>query len=201
MQPLPFPISDKEDIMKFQDLITLCAAVAVGLVLIAAPAIAVDMTKEKALMNDSWLTAKTKIALFADPRIKGGQIDVESTAGQVMIRGKVDSIVAKHAAEDIAKGINGVKSVKNDLEVVTPSTRQDVQAEDTAITASIKERITKDKDARLEKAGIGIQTNAGVVSLTGEVPDIITSAHASWTARQVPGVKSVKNDLTLKEKQ
>ena len=42
--------------------------------------------------------------------------------------------------------------------------------------------------------------NAGVVSLTGEVPDITTSAQASWTTRQVPGVKSVKNDLTVKEK-
>ena len=29
----------------------------------------------------------------------------------------------------------------------------------------------------------------------------MTSANASWTAWQVPGVKSVKNDLTLKEKQ
>jgi hyperosmotically inducible protein len=187
--------------MKFQDLITLCATVAVGLVLIAAPAIAVDMTKEKALMNDSWLTAKTKIALFADSRIKGGQIDVESTDGQVMIRGKVDSLVAKNAAGDIAKGINGVKSVKNDLEVVTPETRKEVRAEDNAITAGVKERIAKDKDSRLDKAGIGIQTNAGVVSLTGEVPDIITSAHASATAWKVPGVKSVKNDLTFKEKQ
>ena len=41
---------------------------------------------------------------------------------------------------------------------------------------------------------------SGVVSLTGEVMDIMTSANASWTTRQVPGVKSVKNDLTVKEK-
>jgi osmotically-inducible protein OsmY len=41
---------------------------------------------------------------------------------------------------------------------------------------------------------------SGVVSLTGEVKDIMTSANASWTTRQVPGVKSVKNDLTVKEK-
>jgi osmotically-inducible protein OsmY len=38
-----------------------------------------------------------------------------------------------------------------------------------------------------------------VVSLSGEVPDLMTSAQASWTAWQVPGVKSVKNDLTVKE--
>ena len=41
---------------------------------------------------------------------------------------------------------------------------------------------------------------SGVVSLSGEVQDLMTSAQASWTAWQVPGVKSVKNDLTVKEK-
>ena len=55
-------------------------------------------------------------------------------------------------------------------------------------------------DMNLKTAGIAVQTNAGVVSLTGEVKDIMTSANASWTTRQVAGVKSVKNDLTVKEK-
>jgi len=56
------------------------------------------------------------------------------------------------------------------------------------------------QDAQLKTAGIRAQTNAGVVSLSGEVPDLTTSAQASWSAWQVPGVKSVKNDLTVKEK-
>ena len=51
-------------------------------------------------------------------------------------------------------------------------------------------------DVQTEQVG----PDAFVVSLTGEVRDILTSANASWTARQVPGVKSVKNDLTVKEK-
>jgi len=55
-------------------------------------------------------------------------------------------------------------------------------------------------DSQLKTADIAVQTNAGIVSLTGEVKDIMTSANASWTTRQVPGVKSVKNDLTVKEK-
>ncbi|TLY17647.1 MAG: BON domain-containing protein, partial [Nitrospirae bacterium] len=38
------------------------------------------------------------------------------------------------------------------------------------------------------------------VSLTGEVPDLTTSAKASWTAWKVSGVKSVKNDLTVMNK-
>jgi hyperosmotically inducible periplasmic protein len=184
--------------MKTHYLITLCAAVVVGAMLIAAPATAADMTKEKALINDSWITAKTKIALAADGRVKGRQIDVETTKGVVMLRGKVDSDVAKQAAEDIAKKLDGVKTVKNDLEVVAPAKREAVEEKDEAITERVKEHFAK--DAHLKKANIAVQTNAGVVSLTGEVPDLMTSANASWTAWFVPGAKSVKNDLTVKEK-
>lgn len=50
-------------------------------------------------------------------------------------------------------------------------------------------------DSRLKDADINVYTNAGVVSMADEVPDITTSAQASWTTRQVPGVKSVKEDL------
>ena len=193
-----FHISVKEKIMKTHYLVTLCTALVVGAALIAVPATAVDISKEKTLVNDSWLTAKTKIALAADGRVKGRQIDVETTKGVVMLRGKVDSDEAKQAAGDITKMLDGVKTVKNDLKVVAPSKREAVEEKDEAITARVKEQIAK--DAHLKKADIAVQTNAGVVSLTGEVKDIMTSANASWTAWFVPGVKSVKNDLTVKEK-
>jgi len=183
--------------MKTHYLVTLCTALVVGAALITVPATAVDVSKEKALVNDSWLTAKTKIALAADGRVKGRQIDVETTNNVVMLRGKVDSDAAKQAAEDITKMLDGVKSVKNDLAVVAPSKREAIDDKDEAITTRVNTQIAK--DANLKNAGISAQTNAGVVSLTGEVKDIMTSANASWTAWQVPGVKSVKNDLTVKE--
>jgi len=117
----------------------------------------------------------------------------------VMIRGKVDSDEAKHAAEETAKGIDGVQSVKNELQVVAPSKRKAVEYKDDAITAYVKKQIAK--ESSLKNAGISVQTNAGVVSLTGEVRDIMTSAYASWTAWKVHGVKSVKNDLTVTDNQ
>jgi hyperosmotically inducible protein len=184
--------------MKTSYSVTLCIALVVGAALIAVPATAVDVSKEKALVNDSWLTAKTKIALAADARVKGRQIEVETTEGRVVLRGKVDSDEAKRAAEGITAGLDGVKTVKNELQVVAPSTRDAVEEKDEAITVRVKDHFAK--DAHLKHAAIDVQTNAGVVSLTGEVRDIMTSAQASWTARQVPGVKSVKNDLTVKEK-
>jgi hyperosmotically inducible protein len=115
-----------------------------------------------------------------------------------MIRGKVDSDAAKQAAEGIAKGIDGVKSVKNELQVVAPAKREAIDDKDDSITTRVNAQIAK--DSYLKDAGIHAQTNAGVVSLSGEVSSLMTSAQASWTAWQVPGVKSVKNDLTVKGK-
>jgi hyperosmotically inducible protein len=184
--------------MNTRYVLTLCTALVVGGALLTGSALALGKADEKTPINDSWLTAKTKIALFADARVKGSEINVETTQGAVMIRGKVDSDAAKQAAEGIAKGIEGVKSVKNDLQVIAPSKREAINDKDEAITTRVNEQIAK--DSYLRGAGIHTQTNAGVVSLTGEVSNLMTSAQASWTAWQVPGVKSVKNDLTVKEK-
>jgi hyperosmotically inducible protein len=184
--------------MNTRYVLTLCTALVVGGILISGSAHALGKADEKTPMTDSWITAKAKIALFADSRVKGSDINVETAQGAMMIRGKVDSDAAKQAAEGIAKGIEGVKSVKNDLQVVAPAKREATDDKDEAITARVNEQISK--DAHLKTAGIHAQTNAGVVSLTGEVTDLMTSANASWSAWQVPGVKSVKNDLTVKEK-
>jgi len=193
-----FYISVKEKIMNTRYVLRYCTALVIGGALITGSAHAVSKADEKTPINDTWMTAKTKIALFADPRIKGSEINVETTQGLVMIRGKVDSDEAKQAAEGIAKGIDGVKSVKNELQVVAPSKREAIDDKDASITTRVNAQIAK--DSYLKDAGIHAQTNAGVVSLSGEVSSLMTSAQASWTAWQVPGVKSVKNDLTVKEK-
>src|SRR5512143_2253581 len=188
----------KEKIMQTRTVLTFCTALMIGGALLTGSANALGKADEKTPINDAYVTAKTKIALFADARVKGSEINVETNQGAMMLRGKVDSDTAKQAAEGIAKGIDGVKSVKNDLQVVAPSKREAIDDKDEAITKRVNEQIAKDPS--LTKAGIHAQTNAGVVSLTGEVQDLMSSANASSIAWQVPGVKSVKNDLTVKEK-
>jgi hyperosmotically inducible periplasmic protein len=98
-----------------------------------------------------------------------------------------------HAASKTHK-----KTVKNELQVVAPAKREAIDDKDASITTRVNAQIAK--DSYLKDAGIHAQTNAGVVSLSGEVSSLMTSAQASWTVWQVPGVKSVKNDLTVKEK-
>lgn len=149
------------------------------------------MQDAKTGMTDSWLTAKTKIALFADERIKGGQISVETVKGTVSLRGKVDSEDAKAAAGSVTKSVEGVKSVRNDLEVVSPGDRKMVDTSDKDITRQVEGRLSN--DAQLRK--VDVRTDGGAVILTGAVSSIGASARASELARGVPGVRMVKNEL------
>ena len=149
----------------------------------------------KTMVTDSWVTSKTKISLFADERVKGTQVSVDTTNGVVHLRGKVDSAEAKSAAGEIAKGIDGVKSVKNDLQVVAPTARKAVDANDKDIAKAVESRMSK--DANLKK--LDVRTDGGVVTLTGEVSSIMVAAKASEQARMVSGVKSVKNELTVRQ--
>jgi hyperosmotically inducible periplasmic protein len=143
-------------------------------------------------VSDSWLTAKTKIALFGDDRIKGGQVSVETVKGVVSLRGKVDSDNARVAAGSVAQAVEGVKSVRNDLQVVPAVDRKVVEASDKDITRRVEGRLAK--DAQLKK--IDVRTDGGAVILTGAVSSIGVSARASELARGVPGVRMVKNELT-----
>jgi hyperosmotically inducible periplasmic protein len=159
---------------------------------------AVDKTKEvakdaKVAVTDSWVTSKTKIALFSDDRVKGSQVKVETKDGVVHLRGKVDSAEAKAAATSVAQGIDGVKSVKNDLQVVSPGARKAVDAKDADIVKAVESRVRREGD--LKK--VDVRADSGVVTLTGEVPTITASAKASEVARGVNGVRSVKNELTF----
>ena len=73
--------------MNTRYVLTLCTALVIGGAFLSGSAQALDKVNEKTPINDTWLTAKTKIALAADGRVKGRQIDVETTKGQVMLRG------------------------------------------------------------------------------------------------------------------
>lgn len=174
------------------------------IVMLAATQLFAGSYSKKAQIQDSWLTAKTKIALAADSRVKGSQVSVETRKRVVTLRGKVDSDTALEAAISIASRIEDVKSVRNDLQVVPPSQRDVVEEKDEIITQRVLDHIARDAyvmdDASLKNASIGVVTNAGVVSLTGTVSDLLVSAQASWTTWQVKGVKSVKNDLIVSRK-
>ena len=150
------------------------------------------MEEAKTAVSDSWITGKTKIALYADSRVSGTQINVDTMSGTVHLRGKVDSAAAKAAAEDVARGIEGVRGVKNELQVVPPSMKNVVEARDDEITQKVKARF--EADPRMKS--LDVRTDNGVVTIEGKLPSITDSARASQLAREVPGVRAVRNDTT-----
>jgi osmotically-inducible protein OsmY len=58
-----------------------------------------------------------KAALVADPTTKAHQISVETFQGVVQLSGFVDTSEAKMRASQVAENIEGVKNVKNELEL------------------------------------------------------------------------------------
>jgi len=66
-------------------------------------------------IDDSVITTKIKAELAADDFLKSFEISVESRKGIVQLSGFVDSQKAVNKAGQIARGVQGVKSVKNDL--------------------------------------------------------------------------------------
>jgi len=153
-----------------------------------------SMAKDaKVTVTDSWVTSKTKIALFADERVKGRQISVETKDGMVMLRGKVDSEEAKMAAGDVAKRVEQVKGVRNELQVVPPADRPRVDTDDKAIMSMVEQRLKEDR--QLKGAKINARVDSGIVTLTGEVKSLALSSRASEVLSDVPGVRAVRNDL------
>ena len=67
------------------------------------------------VVDDSVITGKVKAALVADPTTKAHQIEVETFKGTVQLSGFVDDAAARTRAVEVAKNIEGVKNVKNDL--------------------------------------------------------------------------------------
>jgi osmotically-inducible protein OsmY len=65
--------------------------------------------------DDSTITAKVKSAILGDPDLKVLQINVETFKGVVQLSGFVNSTQAVSRAVEVARGVSGVKSVKNNL--------------------------------------------------------------------------------------
>lgn len=69
------------------------------------------------VIDDSVITGKVKTALIADSTTKAHQIEVETYRGTVQLSGFVDSAEQRRRAVEIARSVEGVRHVKNSLEL------------------------------------------------------------------------------------
>jgi osmotically-inducible protein OsmY len=68
-------------------------------------------------IDDTAISAKVKAAFAADPTVKATEINVETYEGTVQLSGFVAQPQDAQRAADIARGIKGVRAVKNDVRV------------------------------------------------------------------------------------
>jgi osmotically-inducible protein OsmY len=71
-------------------------------------------------VTDDYLVDEIRSKLASDQIVKGGAIEVEVHDGAVVLKGKVEEERQKDKAEKVAKKVNGVKSVKNEIVLSRP---------------------------------------------------------------------------------
>jgi hyperosmotically inducible protein len=69
------------------------------------------------VVDDGAITAKVKAALAGDSRTKAHQVNVETHEGAVQLSGFVDTAEAKSTAGELARAVEHVRSVDNQLDV------------------------------------------------------------------------------------
>jgi osmotically-inducible protein OsmY len=68
-------------------------------------------------IDDSAISTKVKTALHADEDVSGFQVNVETFKGVVQLSGFVDTAAQAQKAEQIARRVEGVEEVRNNLTV------------------------------------------------------------------------------------
>lgn len=173
--------------------------------------------------NDAQITSKVNSAMTQEERLRAANLEVEAKDGVVTLKGKVASEQAKERAAELARGVEGVQSVRNELEVdqqaaagsqertgamgagaasgAQASGEQDrsrgigAAVNDAAITAKVNTGLSVDK--RLSAMDIDVDTENGVVTLKGKAPTEEAKRHAEEIARNVQDVRSVQNQLQV----
>ncbi|HEF0076917.1 MULTISPECIES: molecular chaperone OsmY [Citrobacter] len=153
-----------------------------------------SMNKVGNFMDDSTLTAKVKAALVDHESIKSTDISVKTDQKVVTLSGFVESQAQAEEAVKVAKGVEGVTSVRDKLHVRdSKNTSVKGYAGDTAITSEVKAKLLADDIVPSRK--VKVETTDGVVQLSGTVDSQAQSDRAESIAKAIDGVKSVKNDL------
>lgn len=72
-------------------------------------------------ISDTTITAQVKAALGADDRTSALDIDVDTREGVVTLTGTVESNAERRAAARVARSVEGVQEVVNELQSLAPS--------------------------------------------------------------------------------
>ncbi len=112
------------------------AGLTLGMLSFAAAASA-QAAKAPDTLNDAWITTQVYARFFADPDIKGRNIDVDTTGGVVTLSGEVHSASERAQAVAKARATAGVTRVVDKL-TMTPGERP--------LTADVRDKAAAARD-------------------------------------------------------
>ncbi|MBY0340635.1 MAG: BON domain-containing protein [Rhodocyclaceae bacterium] len=94
---------------------TVCLSLTLALVVGCASTRTQESTGQ--YFDDTAITTKVKSAIFSEPTLKSAEINVETFKGVVQLSGFVSSQTQINKAVEVARDVNGVKSVRNDMRI------------------------------------------------------------------------------------
>jgi len=167
---------------------------------VAFPVLAGDMKGET---KDAWITGKIETVYLLNTHLNGFDIDTDVKNGAVHLTGKVESSIDRDLAGELAKGIDGVTRVDNDLTVdakARPTTNQSGRSfsawvSDATTTAEVKSKLLA--NGNTHGLQIDVDTESGVVTLSGKVKSAEEKQLAAEIARNAGDVRDVHNKLMV----
>jgi hyperosmotically inducible periplasmic protein len=162
---------------------------------------------DKETPKDGWITGKLEATYALNRHLNAFDINTETTNGVVHLTGAVESDIDRDLAGELAKGINGVVSVDNDL-TIKPDARKAVSetsehrkfsvfVDDATTTAMVKSKLLANPNTK--GLQIDVDTRGDVVTLNGEVSSNEEKQLAEELARNTGDVKQVRNQLVVKK--
>jgi hyperosmotically inducible protein len=145
--------------------------------------------------SDAWMAFKIRSRLLVKGNVSAASTKVEVKDAHVMLTGTADNVAQKELTGIYASEIDGVKTVQNDL-VVTDKPTLGEKIDDASITSQVKYALLTHKATSAVKTKV--VTSDGVVLVTGEAATDAERSLVTKLAKDVRGVNSVTNKMTVK---
>jgi osmotically-inducible protein OsmY len=150
--------------------------------------------------SDGWIGMQVKGSLFFNRNVSAVNTEVDVSDGVVTLKGQADSQAQKDLTGEYAKDINGVKGVNNEMTIAgtakpADQPTQDNKIDDASITAQVKMAFLTHHSTSAFKTGV--ETNNGIVTLSGNATSGAGKDMATKVARDINGVTSVVNNMTI----
>ncbi len=163
-----------------------------SLALLAVSALLVTNAPLRASETDDRIEAAAKKSYVFKTYLKDDAIKTVSKNGVVTLTGTVSEASHKSLAQDTVEGLPGVTSVDNRLKVKgEPS----AEHSDGWINAKVKSALLFHRNVSATKTDVFVKD--GVVSLRGEASSLAQKELTAEYAKDVEGVKEVKNEMTV----